>query len=79
MKEGDFDRALEKFDAAMKIMGYQAELAYNVALCYYRMKQYAHPPLTLTLLLCTLNHLHQVRPCHEEHRRNHREGRARAP
>ena len=44
MKEGDFDRALEKFDAAMKIMGYQAELAYNVALCYYRMKQYAPPP-----------------------------------
>jgi tetratricopeptide repeat protein 30 len=40
IKEGDFDRALERFDAAMKIVGYQAELAYNVALCHYKTKQF---------------------------------------
>ena len=40
MKEGDYDRALERFEAAMKIVGYQAELAYNVALCYYKTKQF---------------------------------------
>jgi len=40
IKEGDFDRALERFDAAMKIIGYQAELAYNVALCHYKTKQF---------------------------------------
>ncbi len=40
MKEGEYDRALEMFESAMKIMGYQAELAYNIALCYYKTKQF---------------------------------------
>eukprot|EP00771_Trimastix_marina_P002712 gnl/Trimastix_PCT/3867.p1 GENE.gnl/Trimastix_PCT/3867~~gnl/Trimastix_PCT/3867.p1 ORF type:complete len:600 (+),score=237.63 gnl/Trimastix_PCT/3867:171-1802(+) len=39
-KEGRFDEARQQFIEAIKTIGYQADLAYNVALCHYRMKQY---------------------------------------
>lgn len=38
-KEGDYEGARAKFTEAMNVLGYQAELAYNIALCHYRMKQ----------------------------------------
>uniref|UniRef100_A0A0K0CXH2 Tetratricopeptide repeat protein 30 n=1 Tax=Angiostrongylus cantonensis TaxID=6313 RepID=A0A0K0CXH2_ANGCA len=39
-KDGDYDKALERFNNATSIMGYQPELAYSIALCHYRKKEY---------------------------------------
>ena len=39
-KEEDFEGARIKFEDALAKQGYQADLAYGVALCHYRMKQY---------------------------------------
>mmetsp|Transcript_20723 Transcript_20723/g.45407 ORF Transcript_20723/g.45407 Transcript_20723/m.45407 type:complete len:659 (-) Transcript_20723:542-2518(-) len=39
-KEGKFDEARGKFIEAMSALGSQAELMYNIALCYYRTKQF---------------------------------------
>jgi len=39
-KESKYDKAREMFLDATKLLGYQSDLAYNVALCLYRMKQY---------------------------------------
>ncbi|KAK6476150.1 tetratricopeptide repeat protein 30A [Huso huso] len=40
-KEGEYEEACKKFSSAMQVMGYQPDLSYNIALCYYSMKQYA--------------------------------------
>ena len=40
-KEGDFDKAREHFAEAMSTTGYQADLAYNIALCYYKTEQHS--------------------------------------
>ncbi|KAJ3278898.1 Tetratricopeptide repeat protein 30A, partial [Borealophlyctis nickersoniae] len=39
-KEMKFEEACSKYAEAMKIVGYQAELSYNIALCHYQLKQY---------------------------------------
>eukprot|EP01032_Pedospumella_encystans_P022786 gene22786-25812_t len=39
-KEGLFEKARDQYTEALNTMGYQADLAYNIALCHYRMKQY---------------------------------------
>ncbi|XP_075221413.1 tetratricopeptide repeat domain 30 isoform X2 [Lycorma delicatula] len=39
-KEGHYDDALQKFSTALMILGYNPHLSYNVALCYYRLKEY---------------------------------------
>lgn len=39
-KESAYEAAKNKFEAAMHQLSYQPELAYNIALCYYRMKQF---------------------------------------
>ncbi|XP_039281409.1 tetratricopeptide repeat protein 30A [Nilaparvata lugens] len=39
-KEGRYDDALQKFNTALMILGYNPHLSYNVALCYYRLKEY---------------------------------------
>lgn len=39
-KEGKFAESRVKFVEAMNAQGYQADLAYNIALCYYRLQQY---------------------------------------
>ena len=36
-----FDDARVKFQEAMNMSGYQCSLAYNIALCYYKLKQLA--------------------------------------
>lgn len=38
--QGDFDDARVKYVEAMNTLGYQGDLAYNIALCYYKQKQY---------------------------------------
>ena len=39
-KEGEFEGARAKYLEAMTTLGYQADLACNVALCYYKQKQF---------------------------------------
>ena len=39
-KEGDFEGARKKFTDVITATGYTPDLAYNVALCYYKMKQF---------------------------------------
>jgi len=39
-KEGKYEQARTKYTEAMSTMGYHADIAYNIALCYYREKQY---------------------------------------
>ncbi|XP_038064381.1 tetratricopeptide repeat protein 30A-like [Patiria miniata] len=40
-KEGRYKLACQKFLTAMQVLGYRPDLSYNIALCYYSMKQYA--------------------------------------
>uniref|UniRef100_A0A1B6E2P5 Tetratricopeptide repeat protein 30 n=1 Tax=Clastoptera arizonana TaxID=38151 RepID=A0A1B6E2P5_9HEMI len=40
-KEERYDDALQKFTTALLVLGYNPHLSYNVALCYYRLKEYA--------------------------------------
>jgi tetratricopeptide (TPR) repeat protein len=40
-KEGRFEDALQKFSTSLQVLGYNPHLSYNVALCYYRLKEYA--------------------------------------
>ncbi|KAJ8253972.1 hypothetical protein COCON_G00205840 [Conger conger] len=40
-KEGEFEEACKKFMTSLQVLGYRPDLSYNVALCYYSMKQYA--------------------------------------
>ena len=39
-KEANYDEARKLFTTALNTSGYQPELAYNIALCYYQVKQY---------------------------------------
>mmetsp|Transcript_13506 Transcript_13506/g.24436 ORF Transcript_13506/g.24436 Transcript_13506/m.24436 type:complete len:560 (+) Transcript_13506:1-1680(+) len=39
-KEAKYEEAIEKFMEATGSLGYQADLAYNIALCHYKLKQY---------------------------------------
>lgn len=39
-KEGNFEGAREKYIEALNTLGYQADLAYNIALCSYQLKQF---------------------------------------
>jgi len=40
-KEGKYEDARQKFQEAINLSGYQCDLAYNIALCYYKLKQLA--------------------------------------
>ncbi|XP_002121747.2 intraflagellar transport protein 70A-like [Ciona intestinalis] len=40
-KENQFEKACKKFQQAIQVSGYKASLSYNMALCFYRQKQYA--------------------------------------
>ncbi|XP_058231576.1 intraflagellar transport protein 70A isoform X2 [Hemibagrus wyckioides] len=40
-KLGEYEKACAKFTGAMQVLGYQPDLAYNIALCLYSLKQYA--------------------------------------
>eukprot|EP00128_Syssomonas_multiformis_P009164 Colp12_sorted_trinity150504_noHs@33263 len=39
-KEGQYEEACRRFMDAMQVLGYQPDLSYNIALCFYNMKQY---------------------------------------
>lgn len=40
-KEEQYEQALKKFSTALQIVGFKPHLSYNVALCYYKLKEYA--------------------------------------
>ncbi|CAH8508519.1 unnamed protein product [Schistosoma mattheei] len=40
-REGDYQKACKHFQQAIQMTGFQPQLSYNIALCYYQMKQYA--------------------------------------
>ncbi|VDM17513.1 unnamed protein product, partial [Wuchereria bancrofti] len=40
-KEGNYEKALERFTTATHLHGYQPCLAYSIALCYYQMHNYS--------------------------------------
>ncbi|XP_046628064.1 tetratricopeptide repeat protein 30A isoform X3 [Neodiprion virginianus] len=40
-QEEQYEQALKKFSTALQIVGFKPHLSYNVALCYYRLKEYA--------------------------------------
>ena len=40
-KEEKFEEAKAKFQEALNSTGYQCDIAYNIALCYYKLKQLA--------------------------------------
>ena len=41
-KEGKFENARNQYVEAMTTMGYHADLAYNISLCYFKEKQYGN-------------------------------------
>lgn len=41
LQEGNYEESLNKFSTSMQNIGFKPYLAYNVALCYYRLKEYA--------------------------------------
>lgn len=41
IQEGKYDEALAKFTTALNTLGFEPHLCYNVALCFYQMKEYA--------------------------------------
>jgi tetratricopeptide repeat protein 30 len=40
-KEGNYEAAKKSFNEALIVLGYRPHIAYNVALCSYRLKQYS--------------------------------------
>ncbi|KAH3867176.1 hypothetical protein DPMN_030301 [Dreissena polymorpha] len=40
-QEHRYQEACQKFTTAIQILGFKPDLAYNIALCHYMMKQYA--------------------------------------
>ena len=37
-KEEKYEEAKNKFNEALQMSGYQCDIAYNIALCYYKLK-----------------------------------------
>lgn len=52
LPSAEYDDARQKYTDAMHTLGYQADLAYNTALCYFKDKQYAP----------ALKHVGELRP-----------------
>lgn len=50
-QEEQYEQALKKFANALQIAGFKPHLSYNVALCYFKLKEYA----------ASLKHIGEVR------------------
>ena len=50
-KQEDYQRALAKFNDAIKICGFNAELFYNISLAYYEMREYRESLQFLDMIL----------------------------
>jgi len=47
-KEGNFEDALVKFSEAQDVLGFQPDIAYNIALCHYKLKNYTESSKVLS-------------------------------
>ncbi|XP_072944297.1 intraflagellar transport protein 70A [Epargyreus clarus] len=50
-KENQYEEALQKFSRSLNILGFNAHLHYNVALCYFRLKEYPQALKHITLVI----------------------------
>jgi tetratricopeptide repeat protein 30 len=69
-KEGEYEKARNQYSEAINTMGYQADLALNIALCYYREVSLMFELFCFVLAICVLcnvcvNRLHMyiIFPC----------------
>ena len=46
-----YEKALRKFNDAVKICGYNSELVYNIALCHYELEEYEESVKKLELVI----------------------------
>ncbi|XP_047505523.1 tetratricopeptide repeat protein 30A [Pieris napi] len=50
-KENQYEDALQKFSKSLNILGFNAHLHYNVALCYFKLKEYPQALKHITLVI----------------------------
>jgi tetratricopeptide repeat protein 30 len=50
-KENQFEEALQKFSKSLNVLGFNAHLHYNVALCYFKLKEYPQALKHITLVI----------------------------
>ncbi|CAH2238637.1 jg5383 [Pararge aegeria aegeria] len=50
-KENQYEEALQKFSRSLNILGFNSHLHYNVALCYFRLKEYPQALKHITLVI----------------------------
>ena len=50
-KEGRYDEAIAKFQESMRLVEFQPELAYNIALCSFRLGQYGKAQKLVTEII----------------------------
>ncbi|KAI5646147.1 tetratricopeptide repeat protein 30A2 [Phthorimaea operculella] len=50
-KDNQYEEALQKFSRSLQVLGFNAHLHYNVALCYFRMKEFPQALKHITLVI----------------------------
>lgn len=50
-KENQYEEALLKFSRSLSVLGFNAHLHYNIALCYFRLKEYPQALKHITLVI----------------------------
>ncbi|XP_045491836.1 tetratricopeptide repeat protein 30A [Colias croceus] len=50
-KENQYEEALQKFSRSLTVLGFNAHLHYNVALCYFKLKEYPQALKHITLVI----------------------------
>ncbi|GBP43823.1 Tetratricopeptide repeat protein 30A [Eumeta japonica] len=50
-KDNQYEEALQKFTKSLNILGFNAHLHYNVALCYFKLKEYPQALKHITLVI----------------------------
>lgn len=50
-KENQYEEALQKFSRSLNVLGFNAHLHYNVALCYFKLKEYPQALKHITLVI----------------------------
>ncbi|KAL4706334.1 hypothetical protein ACJJTC_004943 [Scirpophaga incertulas] len=50
-KENQYEESLQKFSRSLNVLGFNAHLHYNVALCYFRLKEYPQALKHITLVI----------------------------
>ncbi|XP_047020863.1 tetratricopeptide repeat protein 30A [Helicoverpa zea] len=50
-KENQYEEALQKFSRSLNVVGFNAHLHYNIALCYFKLKEYPQALKHITLVI----------------------------